>query len=167
MQERLPKRLSLPFSWDKSSASFAVSDANFDGISWRRTAAFLFDAFVLLAIFILLQILNILTFFTLSPLLTFLWPAFLFVLYDTVLIGGRGSATLGMRLMALKAINHQGNEPGNLQAFVLSVLFYLSVSFTFGFVLLVALFNNKGRCLHDIVTGVFIITAKTHDAKSE
>ena len=72
-----------------------------------------------------------------------------------------------MRLMRLKAINHQGNEPRNLQAFVLSVLFYLSVSFTFGFVLLVALFNNKGRCLHDILTGVFIITAKTHDAKSE
>jgi uncharacterized RDD family membrane protein YckC len=167
MQEPLPKRSSLPFSGGRSSTSFAALDANFDGISWRCTIAFLFDAFIILTIFISLQILNILTFSTHFPLLTFLWPAFLFVLYDTVLIGGRGSATLGMRLMRLKAINHQGNEPRNLQAFVLSVLFYLSVSFTLGFILLVALFNNTSRCLHDIITGIFVVNAETPDAKSE
>jgi uncharacterized RDD family membrane protein YckC len=167
MQERLPKQSSIPFSWGQSSANFTTSNANFDGISWQRTIAFLFDAFVLLALFISLQIFNVLTFFTLSPLLNFLGPTFLFVLYDTALIGGRGSATLGMRLMRLKVVNHQGNEPGNMQAFVYSVLFYLSVSFTFGFVLLFALFNNKGRCLHDIIAGTFVGNAKTLDAKSE
>ena len=167
MQERLPERSSRPFSWDRSSASFAASDAHFDGISWRRTVAFLIDALVLLAIFISLQILNVLTLFTLSPLITFLWPAFLFVLYDTVLIGGRSSATLGMRLMRLKAINHHGNEPSNLHAFVLSVLFYLSVSFSLGFILLFALFNNKGRCMHDILTGIFVVYAETPDGKTE
>ena len=165
MQERLPERSSLPFSWGRGSASFAPSEVSFDGIAWRRTVAFFFDIFVLFAIFISLQILNLLTFLTLSALFSFLWPAVLFVLYDTVLIGGRGSATLGMRLMELKSVNHQGNEPSYLQAFVLSVLFYLSVSFTLGFVLLVALFNNKGRCLHDIVTGIFIINAEPSTAK--
>lgn len=166
MKERLPERSNLPFSWGRSGASFAASDASFDGIAWRRTVAFLFDAFVLFAIFISLQILNVLTFLTLSALFSFLWPAVLFVLYDTALIGGRGSATLGMRLMGLKTVNHQANEPSYLQAFVLSVLFYLSVGATFGFILLVALFNNKGRCLHDIVTGIFVVNAETPDAKS-
>ena len=165
MQERLPKQTKIPFSWGLSGASFAPSEASFGGISWRRTVAFFFDMLFLFAIFISLQILNLLTFLTLSALFSFLWPALLFVLYDTVLIGGRSSATLGMRLMGLKSVNHQGNDPSYLQAFVLSVLFYLSISFTLGCVLLVSLFNNKGRCLHDIVTGIFIVNAEPPTAK--
>ena len=165
MKERLPKRSSPRFSWGRSGANFAPSEASFDGITWRRTVAFFFDMFVLLVIFISLQILNLLTFLMLSALFSFLWPALLFILYNTVLIGGRGSATLGMWLMELKSVNHQGNEPSYLQAFVLSVLFYLSVCCTFGCVLLVALFNNKGRCLHDIMTGIFIVNAKPSTAK--
>ena len=165
MQERLPKQSTPPFSWGLNGASFAPLEASFDGISWRRTVAYSFDMFVLFAIFISLQTLNLLTFLTLSALFSFLWPALLFVLYNTVLIGGRGSATLGMRLMELKSVNHQGNEPSYLQAFVFSVLFYLSVSFTLGCVLLVSLFNNKGRCLHDIVTGIFIVNAEPPTAK--
>jgi uncharacterized RDD family membrane protein YckC len=85
---------------------------------------------ILMAIFMSLMIFNLITFFALTGLLTFLWPALLFVLYDTVLIGGRGSATIGMRLMGLKIVNTQNEEPAYLQAFVLSVLFYLSVTFT-------------------------------------
>ena len=165
MKECLPKRSSPRFSWGRSGANFAPSEASFGGIPWRRTVAFFFDMLVLFAIFISLQILNLLTFLTLSALFSFLWPALLFVLYNTVLIGGRGSATLGMWLMELKSVNHQGNEPSYLQAFVLSVLFYLSVCCTFGCVLLVALFNNKGRCLHDIMTGIFIVNAKPSTAK--
>jgi uncharacterized RDD family membrane protein YckC len=68
----------------------------------------------------------------LSALFSFMWPTLLFVLYDTVLIGGRGSATLGMRLMELKPVNHQYNKPNYSQEFVLSFLLYLSVSFTLG-----------------------------------
>ncbi len=62
-----------------------------------------------------------------------------------------------MRLMGLKIVNTQNEEPAYLQAFVLSVLFYLSVTFTSGLILLVALFNNRGRCVHDIVTGIFVV----------
>ena len=101
----------------------------------------------------------------LSALFSFMWPTLLFVLYDTVLIGGRGSATLGMRLMELKPVNHQYNKPNYSQEFVLSFLLYLSVSFTLGCILLVALFNNKGRCLHDIVTDIFIVNAEPSTAK--
>ena len=157
MQERLPDRSVPAFSWGRSAASQDLSECTFDGIAWRRIAAFLFDMLILLAIFVTLWIVNIIFIGGLTALLTFLWPALLFVLYDTALIGGQGSATIGMRLMGLKTITHECAEPGYLQAFVLSVLFYLSITFTSGLILLVALFNNRGRCLHDMVTGIFLV----------
>lgn len=166
MQERLPERSTPTFSWGRSTTAFTAPDASYDGIAWRRATAFLVDALILMAIFVSLMIFNVVTFFALTGLLTFLWPALLFVLYDTVLIGGRGSATVGMRLMGLKTINQQGNEPAYLQAFVLSVLFYLSVTFTSGLILIVALFNSRGRCLHDILTGIFVVNADPPSAKS-
>ncbi len=157
MPERLPDRSSPSFSWERGNATLLAADASFDGVAWRRTVAFFVDAMILMAIFMSLMIFNLITFFALTGLLTFLWPALLFVLYDTVLIGGRGSATIGMRLMGLKIVNTQNEEPAYLQAFVLSVLFYLSVTFTSGLILFVALFNNRGRCVHDIVTGIFVV----------
>ncbi|MGB0554955.1 MAG: RDD family protein [Alphaproteobacteria bacterium] len=165
MQERFPNRSSPPFSWGQSGANFAPLKTSFDGKFWHRTVVFFFDIFVLFAIFTSLQILNLLTYLMLSLLFSFMWHTLLLGLYDTVLISGRGSATLDMRLMELKPVNHQGNKPNYLQAFVLSALFYLSVSFTFGSALLVALFNNKGRCLHDIVTFIFIVNAEPSTAK--
>ena len=157
MQDNLPDRPTTTFSWGRGAATLAAPAASYDGIAWRRTVAFLIDGMILLAIFISLWILNFVTFFALTGLLTFLWPALLFVLYDTVLIGGRGAATIGMRLMGLKMITHQGEEPAYFQAFVLSVLFYMSVTLTGGLILLVALFNERGRCLHDILTGLFVV----------
>mgnify|MGYP003319045976 FL=1 len=55
--------------------------------------------------------------------------------------------------MGLRTVTHEWGEPSYLQAFVLSVLFYLSITFTSGLILLVALFNNRGRCVHDMEAG--------------
>jgi len=165
MQERLPDRSSSTLSVKRSAREPAFPNAKFEGIAWRRILAFFFDIMILLAIFISLLILNVATFFVISGLLTFLWPAFLFVLYDTLLIGGQGSATIGMRLMGLKIVNQEGSEPGYLQALILSILFYFSITFTSGLILLIALCNNRGRCLHDILTGVFIINTDRSSAK--
>ena len=145
------------FSWGRSAASQDLSDSTFNGIAWRRSVAFLFDMMILLAIFVSLWIVNIIFLGGLTALLTFLWPALLFVVYDTALVGGRASATIGMRLMGLRTVTHEWGEPGYLQAFVLSVLFYLSITFTSGLILLVALFNNRGRCVHDMVAGIFLV----------
>ena len=157
MQERLPDRSMPVSSWGRSAASLDLSDGTFNGIAWRRTVAFLFDMLIVLAIFVSLWIINIMFLGSLTALLTFLWPAFLFVVYDTALVGGQGSATIGMRLMGLRTVTHEWAEPGYLKAFVLSALFYLSIMFTSGLILLVALFNNRGRCVHDMVAGIFIV----------
>ena len=145
------------FRWIRSAASLDLSDGTFDGIAWRRAVAFLFDMMILLAIFVSLWIVNIMFLGGLTALLTFLWPALLFVVYNTALVGGQGSATIGMRLMGLRTVTNVWGEPGYLQAFVLSVLFYLSITFTSGLILLVALFNNHGRCVHDMVAGIFLV----------
>ena len=166
MQERLPDRPMPAFRWIRSAASLDLSDGTFDGIAWRRAGAFIFDMMILLAIFVSLWIVNIMFLGGLTALLTFLWPALLFVTYDTVLIGGQGSATIGMRLMGLKTITHEWGEPGYLQAFALSVLFYHSITFTSGLILLVALFNNRGRCVHDMVAGIFLVHNRISSTKA-
>lgn len=157
MQEQLPDRSSPTFSWGRGAATFSAPDSAFEGIAWRRSVAFLIDMMILMAVFISLMFFNLLTF----GLLAFVGPALLFVLYDTFLIGGRSSATIGMKVMGLKFVTEQNGQPAYLQAFVVSVLFYLSVTFTSGLVLLVALFNHRGRCLHDIVTGLFVVNTAT------
>lgn len=167
MQNRLPDRRSGPFAWGDPRISAAdFSDSSFDGVVWRRSVAFVIDCIVLLAIFAGLLFVNVVTFFIASALVMFLWAAPLFVIYDTALIGGRGSATIGMRLMGLRTVTWQGGEPGHLQALVLSVLFYLSVTFTSGLVLLVPLFTDRGRCLHDILAGVFVINAAASESEA-
>ena len=163
----LPDQSPNIFTLRRGTQELALPNACFKRIVWRRAAAFFFDMLILIAMFISLMILNVATFFALSGLLTFLWPAMLFMLYDTLLIGGRGSATIGMRLMGLKTLTRAGGEPGYFQAFALSILFYLSVTLTSGLLLLIALFNNRGRCLHDILTGIFIVNAAPYNTKSE
>ena len=166
MQEMLPDQPSNIFNLGRGTQEPDLPNACFKRIVWRRAAALFFDMLILISMFISLMILNLATLFALSGLLTFLWPAMLFVLYDILLIGGRGSATIGMRLMGLKTLTREGAEPGYFQAFALSVLFYLSVTLTSGLILLVALFNNRGRCLHDILTGIFIVKSTPFSAKS-
>ena len=86
-----------------------------------------------------------------------LGPLIIFLAYDTTLVGGSGSATIGMLLMGLKMVNAQDGKVEYLQAFILTVPFYIIGFSMIGLVLLVALFSKHGRCLHDIMTGVFAV----------
>ena len=166
MDNRLPDRRNGRFAWSDPRVGAAFDDASFDGTIWRRSVAFLIDCAIMVALFVLLMVFNLLTLFLLSGLVALLWPALLFVIYDTVLLGGRGGATIGMRLMGVRMVNLQGEAPGYLQALVVSVLFYLSVTLTSGLVLLVPFFTDKARCLHDIVAGVFVINAAAPKAQA-
>jgi uncharacterized RDD family membrane protein YckC len=84
--------------------------------------------------------------------LTALLPA----LYPILTIGAPGSATLGMHAMALRVTTTDGGAAGYRQAAVMVVAFYVSVTVTTPAVLLVALFNQRGRCLHDWIAGVLV-----------
>ena len=49
-----------------------------------------------------------------------------------------------------------GGPPDYLIAFIHAAIFYLSVAATSSLILLVSLFNPRGRCLHDFVIDVVI-----------
>ncbi len=79
--------------------------------------------------------------------------------YHTLLIGGDKSATIGMRLMDVEVRTWTGARPGYVQAGVQTALFYLSIAVLTPLILLVALFNERCRCLHDLLCGAVVIRA--------
>ena len=70
----------------------------YDGVLWRRSIAFCIDGCLMLAVIILLLLFNLFTLFIFAGPIFALIAAPLFVLYDTLTVGGSPSATLGMRL---------------------------------------------------------------------
>lgn len=132
----------------------------FDGVILRRSLAYIVDLMVLVAIIILFKIafvfLTILSFGLLTPLLI-LVGAIIPVSYHTLTIGGPASATLGMRLFGVEVRVWNGGKPGYLQALLQTVVFYVSTSMTAGLILLWALFNNRHRCLHDLLCGTVVV----------
>ena len=93
-----------------------------------------------------------------------LGPVIIFLAYDTGLIAGSDSATIGILLRGLKMVNAQNGKVEYLQAFIVTALFYMVAFLTMGLVLLVALFSKRGRCLHDMMTGVFVVTVSENKA---
>lgn len=155
----------LPPPLPDRPAAFAVADPLSDpqlfiGVMLRRIFAYLVDLAVLLGIFILfkfaLAILTIATFGLLTPLLLLI-GTIIPVAYHTLTIGSTSSATLGMRLLGLEVRVWNGGKPGYLQAFLHTAIFYVTISFTGGLILLFALFNNRRRCLHDFLCGTVVI----------
>tara|TARA_A100001037_G_C14714881_1_gene442040 strand:+ start:346 stop:585 length:240 start_codon:yes stop_codon:yes gene_type:complete len=73
------------------------------------------------------------------------------------MIGGSRSATCGMQVMGVEVRATDSAQPSLLQAFVMTALFYLSVTFLTPFILLTALFNDRSRCVHDILLGTTVI----------
>ncbi|WP_300303569.1 RDD family protein [Ferrovibrio sp.] len=126
----------------------------------RRLLAYVIDLFVLGGILILYKLmlgfLSVLTFGLLTPLLVLIGAA-VPVAYHTLTIGGPASATWGMRVFGLQVRVWNGGKPGYLQALLHTAAFYVTVSFTGGLILLWALFNNRGRCLHDILCGTLVV----------
>jgi uncharacterized RDD family membrane protein YckC len=134
--------------------------AQFAGISSRRVAAYIFDL-VLLGIaspllYFAFQVVGILTFGLLTPLLFLLWSLSAIV-YHTLFIASPWSATPGMRLFGIEVRAWNGNRPSLPQAALQTVLFYATVPTTSGLVLIFALFNDRRRCLHDYLCGTVVI----------
>ena len=131
----------------------------FDGVIAARCFAFLADLLVvcvlLLAASALLAILGILTF-------GLLWPGaaltpLIALAYFTLSLGGRHSATPGMRWQGIELRTWDGRRPGYLQGALQTLLFYVTVSVTTVFVLLVPCFNERRRCLHDYLCGTVFV----------
>jgi uncharacterized RDD family membrane protein YckC len=154
-----------PSSSDLARSDVPVIDpftdpAQFDGVLWRRSFAYLVDLAVLVGLLLLYKILlvalTVVTFGLATPLLLLLAAA-VPVAYHTLTIGGPGSATLGMRLFGLRVRVWNGGKPGYIQALLHTAVFYVTTSFTGGLILLWPLFSNRRRCLHDQLCGTFVV----------
>lgn len=129
------------------------------GLLPRRCLAYLIDIVIVatigLCLGIALTVMGLLTLGLLSPLAAIvlaLWP----IAYHSFFLASRG-ATPGMRLFGLEARAWEGAPLSPLQAIIVTALFYVTVSLTAWLILLVALFNERGRTLHDILANTVII----------
>ena len=133
----------------------------FDGITMRRVAAYLVDFLIIAVVSGLavstLVVLKILSFGLLAPLFVLL-PIIPFT-YHTVFVGGPDSATPCMRLFGIEVHRIEGDRPDYLQAGLLTAVFYGSIILTSWLILLVALFNGRGRTFHDYLCGTVTIIA--------
>ena len=132
----------------------------FEGVLWRRAAAYLIDALciaaIMLAVLVPFFLLSVLSFGVLAPGLWFLF-GLVPLAYHTLLVGGPHAATFGMRALDIELRSSNGARPGYLQALAQAALFYLTVGATASLVLLFALFNRRKRTLHDVLTGMLMV----------
>jgi uncharacterized RDD family membrane protein YckC len=141
----------------------ATNPELFEGVLARRMIAFLIDVVIialpmaLIALFIL--VFGLVTFglgwalFFLFYPLGVLWA----LIYYGLTLGGPHSATIGMRVMDIEMRTWYGAPAYFVLGAVHAIIYWVSVSVLTPLVLLVALFNDRRRLLHDIVLGAVII----------
>lgn len=132
----------------------------FSGVLWRRVVAYWIDIVVIIvimgALYVPALFLGVLSLGVLWPPLMILF-ALVPLLYHAALIGGPRSATVGMRTMGLEVLVRDGGRPDFIRAAALALLFYLSIMLTQWLILLVTLFNQEKRTLHDMICGTIVV----------
>lgn len=161
MASRIPTTPSSTPESDRTSRDPLAAPELYAGVLWRRVAAHLVDAVLiaLLAIlaWIVLVFLIAISFGALGPLLIPAIPLFP-SLYAAVTIGaGQASATPGMRVFGLRVVDWTGRPAGYAQAFLMAVFFYVTTAATGGLILIVPLFTQRHRTVHDILAGTVVI----------
>jgi len=154
--ESLPDLPARTFSWTAPPDPLDRPEL-FEGIIIKRVFAYLIDVLLLLGVTGFIWLLVVLTFGLLGGIAAILTPL-IPLAYHTLLIGGHDSATLGMRFAGIHVRRLDGGAPGYAQAALLTLLFYASVAVALtGLLLIVAFFNERGRCLHDYLSGTLTV----------
>ena len=159
-----PMTVNLGFAptpyYDAGMPDPATLPEAYEGVLWRRTAAYFIDLCCIgvLAVFcwIVFAVLWVVSFGLLGPVLWFLF-GLIPLAYHTLLLSGPRSATLGMRCFDVELRSITGERPGFLQALAQTALFYLTVGATCSLILLFALFNRRKRMLHDMLAGTVLV----------
>ena len=163
MSDSEPRRVGASFGVKPHAYDPATQPEYFEGVLSRRVVAFLID-FVILAVPVVfvamfIFVLGIVTLGFGFLLYMLLWPAMIIwaIVYYGMTLGSPASATIGMRAMDLEMRTWYGSPAYFVLGAVHAVVFWVSVSALTPFVLLVCLFNQRRRCLHDILVGTVVI----------
>jgi uncharacterized RDD family membrane protein YckC len=134
----------------------------YDGVRTRRVLAFLLDYLIvgvlLIPFAILVFFLGLLTLGLGWSLFAVLGPA-VALIYVWNTLGGPNQATVGMRMMNIRLDRLDGRRVDGLFAVVHSVLFWAGNVVLTPLILLVSLFADRKRTLHDLLLGTVVTRA--------
>src|SRR3979409_2456971 len=158
-----PRRIGVSIDVKPHAYDPAVNPELFEGVLARRFIAFLIDVTIIAipvmfaAVFIF--IFGVVTlgigwvlYWLLSP-GAVIWA----VVYYGLTFGAPASATIGMRVMDLEMRTWYGAPAYFVLGAVHAVVYWIAVSVLTPFILLVGLFNERRRLLHDILIGTVVI----------
>ncbi|MDX1710645.1 MAG: RDD family protein [Rhodovibrionaceae bacterium] len=158
----LPSTKRADAAWDDVPPDAALRADLYEGLLVRRTFGYLVDLLLIGLVYAIAYVFALLIgIFTLGiawPLVAGLLPL-VPALYVTLTVGAEAAATPGMRLMDVEIRAFDGTKPGYARAFLLAAFFYLSFILTSGIVLIVGLFNDRRRLLHDVLAGALAVRA--------
>lgn len=131
----------------------------FQAVIRKRCVAFIIDAIIILALtliaWIVVAVLGVVTLGLAWLLFGLVFPA-VGLGYNALTIGGPNSATIGQRMIGLTVSMWYGGKVTPLIAAFHALLFWFSLVI-FCPILLWAFFDQRKRCLHDILAGVVVI----------
>jgi len=138
----------------------AAHPERYDGVRSRRVFAFLIDSAVILFLMLVASLfVAVLGVFTLGLgwfLLPLVWPV-IAILYEVFTIGGRASASPGMRFMGIELRTDRGERMNYPLALLHALGFWFSATLLTPLVLLVALFTPRKQLLHDLALGTVAV----------
>jgi uncharacterized RDD family membrane protein YckC len=163
MTDSGPRRIGVSIELKPHAYDPIANPELFEGVLARRFVAFCVDIVIIVipaalaAIFIFLFGLVTLGFGW--ALYFLLWPATVVwaLFYYGLTFGAPASATIGMRVMDLEMRTWYGAPAYFVLGAVHAIVYWVSVSVLTPLVLLVGLFNERRRLLHDILVGTVII----------
>jgi uncharacterized RDD family membrane protein YckC len=142
--------------------------ALYEGLLVRRILAYAVDVLAIVVLYtaawVAFGILSVVTFGLFTP-LGIIVLGLIPVSYHTYFLGSRG-ATPGMRLFDLEMWSLTGQHPEYVQAFLVTVLFYVSIFMTASLILIVALFNDRRRTLHDVLAGTLVLRRRISESNN-
>jgi uncharacterized RDD family membrane protein YckC len=163
MPESEPRRVGVSFEVKPHAYDPAASPELFEGVLARRVLAFFIDVslivipIVFAALFIF--VFGLVTFGLGWALFWLLSPAAVIwaLVYYGVTLGSPASATIGMRVMEIEMRTWYGAPMYFLLGAVHAIVFWITVSALTPLILLVGLFNERRRLLHDMLVGTVVV----------
>jgi uncharacterized RDD family membrane protein YckC len=163
MSNNEPRRVGFSIEVKPHAYDPAMNPELFEGVLSRRVLAFIIDVIIIGIPIVLgtlfVALLGLFT-FGLGWFLFFLWsPAAVIwaIVYYGLTLGSPASATIGMRVMDIEMRTWYGAPAYFVLGAVHAVAFWLTVSLLTVLILLVPLFNERRRALHDMLVGTIII----------
>jgi uncharacterized RDD family membrane protein YckC len=165
MSDGGPRRLGVSIDVKPHAYDPVANPELFEGVLARRCIAFVIDV-IIIAIPVLLAALFIVIFGVVTLGLGWLlfwlfWPATVIwaIVYYGWTFGSAASATIGMRVMELEMRAWYGAPAYFVLGAVHAIVYWLTVSYLTPLILLVAFFNERRRCLHDMLVGTIVINS--------